>query len=467
MKATTLLCSGLCLAAISLAKRDQFDATSYSSSNVIMRDAVIIGGGATGTYAAIKLRDMGKTVVLVERNGRLGGQAETYKDPTTGTPIDYGVTAYYNISVVTDFFDRFDVPISRLGTNGNPVSTPIYADFSTGQILQDFSPSPVGANYIAELDKYPYLDTGYYLPNPVPADLLLPWPEYVEKYNLEDMSQGVVSRASGCGDPLKMLAIYYFTSANHALFAEFAGAGVTPTNRDSSELYRKALVELDSNALLNSNVVAAQRPAAGASGNVKLVVKTPTGNKLIIAKQLILGIPPTLDNLIPFGLNAHEHSVLSQPAGFPYYAGVVTNTGLSSAHSYSNVGTSTLYNSPVLPGAAMFNPTLVNGVFVYWYSGLVPESQAQVQAKVNANIKALQTSIGVPHTTPEHLAFANHSPFRLVVPAASIANGWYEDMYALQGHRNTWYIGALMTISSGQLWNATAAVLPDIIAAMN
>ena len=38
----------------------------------ISRDVVIIGGGATGTYAAVRLQqDMGKSVVVIEQTDRL------------------------------------------------------------------------------------------------------------------------------------------------------------------------------------------------------------------------------------------------------------------------------------------------------------------------------------------------------------------------------------------------------------
>jgi hypothetical protein len=52
------------------------------------------------------------------------------------------------------------------------------------------------------------------------------------------------------------------------------------------------------------------------------------------------------------------------------------------------------------------------------------------------------------------------------VSADAIENGWYDDMYGLQGYRNTWYIGALLVLSSGQLWNETAKMLLDIVAAI-
>src|SRR5262245_48490185 len=50
----------------------------------IHRDVCVIGGGSAGTYTAVRLRDLGKSVVVVERSGRLGGHCETFYDPVTG-----------------------------------------------------------------------------------------------------------------------------------------------------------------------------------------------------------------------------------------------------------------------------------------------------------------------------------------------------------------------------------------------
>ena len=76
MKIYVALGSSLCLAVSGLAA-SQFDEASYSSKDVIKRDFVVIGGGASGTYAAIGLHDKDKSFVLIERSGRLGGQTET------------------------------------------------------------------------------------------------------------------------------------------------------------------------------------------------------------------------------------------------------------------------------------------------------------------------------------------------------------------------------------------------------
>lgn len=55
-----------------------FDPASYSSDNVITRDVAIIGGGATGTYAAMNfLLKQRKSLVVVEKEAVLGGHTNT------------------------------------------------------------------------------------------------------------------------------------------------------------------------------------------------------------------------------------------------------------------------------------------------------------------------------------------------------------------------------------------------------
>ncbi|KAL2281341.1 hypothetical protein FJTKL_11750 [Diaporthe vaccinii] len=43
---------------------------SDTTNEVINRDVVIVGGGASGAHAAVKLRDMGKTIALVEKRDK-------------------------------------------------------------------------------------------------------------------------------------------------------------------------------------------------------------------------------------------------------------------------------------------------------------------------------------------------------------------------------------------------------------
>lgn len=49
-------------------------AASVTAQTVITRDVAIIGGGSAGTYTATRLRQMGFSVALIEKEKELGGQ---------------------------------------------------------------------------------------------------------------------------------------------------------------------------------------------------------------------------------------------------------------------------------------------------------------------------------------------------------------------------------------------------------
>ncbi|KAL8721829.1 MAG: hypothetical protein Q9225_001584 [Loekoesia sp. 1 TL-2023] len=465
MKTFITLSGSLCLAFSALAA-DPLSEASYSPEDVIRRDYVVVGGGASGTYAAAALHDKGKSFVLIERNGRLGGQTETYTDPSTGTKADYGVQAYNNDSITLDFFARFKVPVAEF--TFPPPSTPVYADFTTGDLVKGFKPGTVGSDYIAQLNRYPYLHHGFLLPDKVPEDLLLPWGKYIEKYSLQDSAWATtVARPAPPGNLLELLAIYVFNALNpeEVALGQGRGAAIQPARHDNSELYENVYNELKANVLLSSTVIAARRSNTR-GGGVQLVVKTPTGNKLIIAKQLLLGIQPLLDTMKPFGLDSKEQNTLSKLKGYPYYTGLVSNTGLSDDSWYTNVAANNQYNVPSLPDFPFFKPTPIKGQFLYWYSALQPTLREQIESEATATINKLHAIAGTKALAkPKFDAFANHSPFHIYASAEDIANGFYRDLYALQGYRNTWYIGAMFVLGSSPLWNATANLLPEIIAA--
>jgi ribulose 1,5-bisphosphate synthetase/thiazole synthase len=57
------------LAAVAAATR--IDETRFSDADTIVRDVVVLGGGASGSYAAVRLKDFGKTVVVIEQKDHL------------------------------------------------------------------------------------------------------------------------------------------------------------------------------------------------------------------------------------------------------------------------------------------------------------------------------------------------------------------------------------------------------------
>lgn len=152
---------------------------AFKAADIITRDVAIIGGGSAGTYSALSLKDKGKSIVVIEKKDRIGGHTETYIDPATGTPIDMGVVIWHNLTIARDYFKRLNVPIITLGSDADPNAPAQLSanyDIRTGKQVNISSPTPeetaaAFAAYAEQLQKYPRLNDGMYLPDPVPEDL--------------------------------------------------------------------------------------------------------------------------------------------------------------------------------------------------------------------------------------------------------------------------------------------------------
>jgi hypothetical protein len=462
MKFFAALCSSIGLAA-ALTKRQndlapEFDPASYASEDVLYRDVAVIGGGSSGTYGAIKLLDMGQSVALVERADVLGGHENTYIIPDTGEAVDYGVQSYWNISVVRDFFARFNIPIENYNFT---VASTLYTDMETGQVIGNFTPPRDYSPYQTQLSKYPELAYSWHLPSPVPEELLLPFGDFIKRYSLQSITYAIWLYSAGVGDILTQLTVNMFKWFDVAYLEGLRGGNIWTANRDNGELYVRALEELGPSALISSTVIAAHRPRDG--NGVRLVVQTPTGNRLIMASQMLVSIPPLLSNMSPFDLDYNERGMFEQFTYSAYYNGLANNTGLARDTRYINIGANSTYNIPDLPGIYRISPTNVEGLFIYWYGSLTELSQEEVEAATTATFQRLTNST----QTPDYLAYNSHTPFKLVVSADEISNGFYDKWEAMQGYRNTWYTGAAFQgHSSGVLWNFTQALLPDIVRAV-
>ncbi|MGX6606694.1 NAD(P)-binding protein [Micromonosporaceae bacterium Da 78-11] len=439
-------------------------AESVSASNIITRDVAIIGGGATGTYSAIRLRDLGKSVVVVETNDRLGGHTHTYTDPGTGAKLDIGVVVWHELPIVRDFFARMDVPLIKASFDMSGRDS-LFVDYRTGKVVPGYAPGDPSAAlgaYAAQLAQYPYLENGFELPNPVPPDLLLPFGDFVKKYALDAAVNTIFNFGQGLGDLLKQPTLYVMKNFGLDILRNLSIGFLTTERHNNSELYEKAKAELGADALLRSRVVATDRDAAGYAN---ILVQTPGGLKIIRAKKILLTAPPKLDNLFGFDLDATEASLFGQFNNSAYYTGLLRNSGIPDNVSVTNIGDGTPYNLPSLPGVYSISPSGVPGLHSVKYGSPKQLSETQVKADILAAVKRLRTAGTVQTTTPEFAVFASHSPFELTVSPAAIKNGFYRKLYALQGRNRTYYTGAAFhTHDTSLLWQFTEALLPRIAA---
>ena len=312
-----------------------FNTSAWPPSSIITRDICIIGGGSTGTYSAIRLSDSNNTVVVIEADPRLGGHTNTYTDPATNETVDYGVVSFHNTTIVKDYFARFDIPLAT-ASFALPGQVNEYVDFRTGQTVPGNVPanySAALAAYGAQLAKYPYLETGFDLPYPVPADLLLPFGDFVTKYNLQAAVGFLFQFAQGLGNLLEQPTLYVFKNFGQGILQGLRTGFLTPARHDNGELYARALATLGANnVLLQSRVIATDRSGAGAgAGVVKVVVQTPQGPKLVLANKLLLTIPPKPDNLAGFDLSANESALFAQFANSAYYTALIRDPAIPPA----------------------------------------------------------------------------------------------------------------------------------------
>lgn len=398
--------------------------------SVVERDVVILGGGAAGAYSAVRLKDEGKTVAVVERDARLGGHVDTFFVPGGG-PVEYGVQAYIDNNQTRDFFGRFGVGLNATGLSPFPSRL---ADFSTGFVIPNATaPSPF--DYISPLINYlgtvsglfPFLAEGAYdIPSPVPEDLLLPFGQFITKYNLTEVVPVIWIFAQGVGNLLDATTLdvlqnfgqphitglttgYLYAPAGHQtvfdLAAEFIGA---------------------ENIFFGSKAYKVIRSDAG----VEVIVK----GAVIKAKKLLVTIPPTLGNLAPFDLSEAEAAVFSRWSNVPYFVGVTSGTGLADLTNYLNTNLSSPYGLPSTPFVWRLETP---GQAGYQTVKVIGEPSSDVaKSLVSGAVTKLTNSSAATFE-----AWEEHDNLQLHFSVEDIRGGIYNDLYALQGQQSTVWTG--------------------------
>ncbi|KAF7720032.1 Beta-cyclopiazonate dehydrogenase [Penicillium ucsense] len=442
-------------------------AFAHGEDNSLIRDVAIIGGGASGTYAAIRLRDQGKSVILIEKEERLGGHTNTYEDPVTKTHVDYGVVVFHDNQLVKNYFDRLNV--SWLVTDPHSTSgSPVYLDDQSAKPVNYTSPDARAAlqAYAAHLAQYPEVESGFFLPDPVPEDLLLPFGEFLTKYpDVGNAAFTIFTFGQGLGDFLSRPTLYVFKNFGLEIIQDISTGFLVTASQNNQEIYQHATAILGHDVWTSSHVTST--PHRRKEG-IQLEVKTPSGRRTVKAKKLLIAFPQKLDKLKPFDLDELESSLFGKFMNTGYYTSLVKNTGLPGNFSSTSVGANTPYQIPELPGVYAVSATAIPGVFDVKYGSPTGLPDDFVRGEILSYLKKLQAN-GFAEKVPgepEFVAYHSHTPFELTVGRDEIAGGFYKKLYALQGHRNTWYTGAAFdTQDSSMLWNFTEEhILPDLLA---
>ncbi|KAF7373841.1 Flavin-containing superfamily amine oxidase [Mycena sanguinolenta] len=449
-----------------------------SGGSTLQRDVVVVGGGSSGTYTAIRLQQEGLSVALLERNNRLGGHVNTFQVPNTTATFDYGVILFHNITVATNYFSTLGVETITAPSGGDSVVT--YANLNGDAKGQTVAPPGVlWANSTAAGEaltryinlyntQFPFLDDGFNLPDPVPEDILLSWADFMAKYDLDAASFSAYQVVQGVGDEMALPAIYVMKYFSGLTAGGFLGIGpplITTADFNNQGIYDKALDKLGQGegAFLNATITRITRNNDG----VAVVMHTPDGKATTVnAKQLVLAIPPVVADLRAIGLDLspEEENLFGQASFRYYFDSVIQNTGIPDNVSITNIDFAEPDGIPTSDRMVLgVGESGVPGLKVLYYSSTSAISDADAQTDILATLARYRAANGLNASVePVFVGFNNHEPYEVTVPVDAIRNGYYKKRNALQGCQNTWYTGAAWQAhDSAMIWNFTETVVVE------
>ncbi|EJT75552.1 hypothetical protein GGTG_05485 [Gaeumannomyces tritici R3-111a-1] len=455
-------------------------------TSVITRDVAILGGGASGSHAAVRLReDFGHSVVVVEAKDHLGGHVATYNDPVTKSPYDFGVNSYVDTGGARAFFGRMGVntssPTRALRTN-------VYADFRTGEAV----PNWVSPNNSAALETYLQLCLKYQdlmLPSydkfpagkQIPEELLMPFGEFVAKHGIQ-AALPIIFTIAGMGtggNMLKLPTLYMMQAFGVPMIMSLrptTGMGFVPASRNNSELYGNIGRLLGNDVLYSSRVEWAERRNGkpGCPGGVKLVVRRADGSKVLVkAKRLLVAFEPTLEALNGLGTDRNERDVFRHWKSSRGYVGIVTHPALPAAVSIINTPAEQApdnylvdYKGPFVVRYEHYGaPSNLYRVLMFGEDGFTAE---QAKALTQTSFDKLVAKGVVPaNATGEpvkFVAFSDHRQMHLHFSPEELKAGFIQKQYALQGYRSTFYTGAAWTAQfTNAVWTFNDEILPKVV----
>jgi hypothetical protein len=437
-----------------------------AKSGEIERDVCIIGGGSSGTYAALRLRDSGKSVVVVERSDRLGGHCETYHDRKSGAPIDIGVVVFPDNALVRGYFGRFSVPLVTASFAGGSSQ---FVDFRSGKSVAAFDPTGVEVGtalftYLQILQtKFGFIEqNGFQLPSsgPILEELLMPFGQWAQQYGLNALIPTFFLFEQGFGPLLSATTLYVLKNMNASVVGSILQSSFLTAPFGAGALYDAASAELRGNVLFDAEVCGVERDS-----KVRLEVSTRHGSRRIKAKKLLFTPPPVLPNFAGFDLDFREFATFGRFRHHHYWTAVVGIDNMPAGLSLVNTAPETPFNLAPLPGIYSIGPSAAPGQFNVKYGSDSFLPDAFVKSAIQRDIERVSTGSVRRLKFKGFGIFKNHSPYSVVAAPERIRSGFYTDLQALQGRNKTYYAGAaFQTHSSAPIWAQVEELLPSLLA---
>lgn len=399
---------------------------------------------------------------------------------------DFGVQVYFPFQDGLDFITRFNLTlVPGLAPRGDTSTR--YVDFATGKQLGNYTSMNANLQQQATVSFYNALVSNGYdkmiepgfwnlPPGPqIPDDLLLPVGQFAAKYNataaLARIWQATGGGAGSRGDFENVLTLTVLQSFSPAWIKVYLGTATMYHIQNGNQgLYDKITTLLGNDVLFKTTVTAAERNDTG----IKLLVSGPQGTKMIVAKKLLIAIPPTRENLIPFDLNAAETTIFSKPQYGRYHTALISHPSLPRGIEFSNMPAAAasdanrpFLDTPYIQSFSSYGND--SSLFSIGSSGnpydrFTPGAAAGLAQKNLQKMAEAGTLPDLQGKSIQIVQWSDHQAGGFGVTAAEMRSGWMEQLYGLQGKRSTWLTGNAIAIDfSTQLWKFNDDLIKRIL----
>ncbi|KAJ4348425.1 uncharacterized protein N0V89_009799 [Didymosphaeria variabile] len=437
----------------------KIDEDGFEPENIIQRDVVIVGGGASGTYAAVRLREDLNTSI-------------------TNTTLEYGVQSYMHYGPTVSFFERFGI---EFGPFTSRRLTTINVDVETGKRL-DYTPPAANETtealrkWLQFVEKYNDLvEPGFWNfppPDQIPAVFLTPFGEFVQHQKIEAAVPRIVT-ISGVGvGSLQILPTLQVVQAFGLAVTKgvVEGTFIQPKTSNSL-LYQRAYELLKEDVRLNSTIHETERDHSG----VRIVVKSgsDTAKTLIKAKRALWTPFPSQYNLKPFGQDEKEFQVFRSWVPEWSYVGVASIPCIPENSSIQylprEVEPSNHLAIRHYPHSLSLGTTGPSGLDLFRvmlganYSVTYEEAEEMVTSGVQKLIAA-GTLNYTGHCEVDMKALSAHNGVLWPRQDDTLEHGFVQELYSLQGYRSTWWTGRSWCEEySSNVWAFTDTVLERLL----
>lgn len=448
--------------------------------NLIPLDSkiAIIGAGPGGIYTAYELQQKGYTnITVLEKNNYIGGKARTLKE--SGYAFDMGAVVVPNpgYSNVWSLIQEFNLDVETLP--GNILIDP--TNGKTGPLTNLNPPFEQLLKSYEQLACYPFLDapgfSGDNAASAIPTELTKPCSDWLRKNKMQDLEDMLLIPITcyGYGDLSKIPAVYVLKFLNfnamsslvcailgqEALQSLYKSLKWTPPGAFPD--YGSAYFLKDGMQTLMERIAAELTDSTVKTGvTIDSVTRLPADRSIQYVDaqghihsekydQLILALPPATRFLPFLDLDpVVELPILDQVTINHYHTGLVKASKFDLA-VYSEIlscnGENIEFKVPASGTPINFTKFWEDPdwlVFDVSSDGL--EDKSTIQKNIIANIEALGGKAEkfsdilswnyFPHFTSE--------AFQARLNEQGDASMLYQELYSLQGYKNTYYTGGLM-----------------------